>query len=134
MEDNKLEKEENLVEEVKVENKEVVENTEDEIKEETKVLVEDFEDESKDEIEEESIEKKPGFLKKILSGIIDQILSIAISLLALVLFDAIIKLFGFQVSDREPMFLIMYIITNVLYRPILEASKLKETIGGKLIK
>lgn len=134
MEDNKLEKEENLVEEVKAENKEVVENTEDEIEEETKVLVEDFEDESKDEIEEETIEKKPGFLKKILSGIIDQILSIAISLLALVLFDAIIKLFGFQVSDREPMFLIMYIITNVLYRPILEASKLKETIGGKLIK
>ena len=83
---------------------------------------------------EESIEKKTGFLKKILSGMIDQILSIAISLLALVLFDAIIKLFGFKVSDREPMFLIMYIITNVLYRPILEASKLKETIGGKLIK
>lgn len=130
MEDNKLEKEESLVEEVKVENKEVVENTEDKIDEELEVLLEDFEDES----EEEMIEKKPGFLKKLLSGIIDQILSIAISLLALVLFDAIIKLFGFQVADREPMFLIMYIITNVLYRPILEATKLKETIGGKLIK
>lgn len=137
MEDNKLEKEENLAEEVKeensvdeakVENKEVVENNEEKIDEELKVLLEDTED------EKEEIKKKPGFLKKLLSGIIDQILSIAISLLVLVLFDAIIKLFGFQVADREPMFLIMYIITNVLYRPILEASKLKETIGGKLIK
>lgn len=133
MEDNKLEKEENLVEETKEENNGVLENTEDfteEIIEENKVLVEDFENEN----EGEKIKKKPGFLKKLLSGIIDQILSIAISLLLLVSFDAIIKLFGFYIADREPMFLIIYIITNVLYRPILEATKLKETIGGKLIK
>lgn len=128
MEDNKLEKEETLVEEVNVENEEVVDNTVERIDEEKKGLVEGFEDEN------EIIENKPGFLKNVLSGIIDQILAIAISLLLLVAFDAIIKLIGFYVAEREPMFLIMYIITNVLYRPILKASKLKETIGGKLIK
>lgn len=130
MEDNKLEKEEILVEEVNVENEEVVDNTVERIDEEKKGLVEGFEDENENEI----IENKPGFLKNVLSGIIDQILAIAISLLLLVAFDAIIKMIGFYVAEREPMFLIMYIITNVLYRPILKASKLKETIGGKLIK
>lgn len=137
LEDNKLEKEENLVEEVKVENKEVLENKEElkeeKVYEEMKGLVEGFEDEN----EEGKVEEKSGFLgflKRLLSGIVDQILAIAISLLLLVLFDAIIKLIGYQVAEREPMFLIMYIITNVLYSPILEASKLKETIGRKLIK
>lgn len=124
MENNNLEKEENK--EV-LENKEVV--TEERIDEEKRGLVEGFED--------AKVEKKSGFLgflKRLLSGIIDQILSIAISLVLLVIFDAIIKLIGFQVSDRESMFLIMYIVTNVLYRPILETTKLKETIGRKLIK
>ena len=128
LEDNKLEKEDNLVEEVNVENEEVVENTEEGIDEEKKGLLEGFEDEN------EIVKSKTGFFKDVLSGIIDQILAIAISLLLLVAFDAIIKLIGFYVAEREPMFLIMYIITNVLYRPILKASKLKETIGGKLIK
>lgn len=130
MEDNNLEKEESLVEAIDEENKEVLENkevvTEEKIDEEKKGLLEGFED--------EKVEKRPGFLKRLLSGIIDQILSIAISLVLLVLFDAIIKLIGFRVAERESMFLIMYIVTNVLYRPILEASKLKETIGRKLIK
>jgi hypothetical protein len=116
LEDNNLEKEENLVEAIE----------EEKIDEEKKGLIEGFED--------KKVEEEPGFLKRFLSGIIDQILSIAISLLLLVIFDAIIKLIGFQVSDRESMFLIMYIITNVLYRPILETTKLKETIGRKLIK
>ncbi|WP_300386482.1 hypothetical protein [Clostridium sp.] len=121
MENNNLEKEENK--EI-LEKKEIV--IDEKIDEEKKGLLEGFED--------EKVEVKPGFLKKLLSGIIDQILSIAGSLLLLVLFDAIIRLIGYQVADREPMFLIMYIITNVVYRPILESTKLKETIGKKLIK
>ncbi|MGG7142306.1 hypothetical protein ACQPVP_02430 [Clostridium nigeriense] len=73
------------------------------------------------------------FLKKLLAGIIDQIISIAISLLLLIVFDLILKVIGLYIAEREPMFLIMYIIVNILYIPICTSTKLKETIGRKII-
>lgn len=73
------------------------------------------------------------FLKKVLAGIIDQIISIAISLLLLIVFDLILKVIGLYIAEREPMFLIMYIIVNIFYTPICTSTKLKETIGRKII-
>lgn len=73
------------------------------------------------------------FLKKVLAGIIDQIISISISLLLLIVFDLILKVLGLYISEREPMFLIMYIIVNILYTPICTSTKLKETIGRNII-
>lgn len=73
------------------------------------------------------------FLKKVLSGIIDQIISIAISLILLIVFDLLLKAVGLYIAEREPMFLIMYIIVNIFYGPICTSTKLKETIGKKVI-
>ena len=73
------------------------------------------------------------FLKKVLSGIIDQIISIAISLILLIVFDLLLKAVGLYIAEREPMFLIMYIIVNIFYAPICTSTKLKETIGKKVI-
>jgi hypothetical protein len=73
------------------------------------------------------------FLKKVLSGIIDQIISIAISLILLIVFDLILKVVGLYIAEREPMFLIMYIIVNIFYTPICTSTKLKGTIGKKVI-
>ncbi|MGG7056719.1 hypothetical protein ACQPUY_12620 [Clostridium nigeriense] len=95
------------------------------------------------ECKEVTTEKKNGknkedgkgikFLKKVLAGIIDQIISIAISLLLLIVFDLILKVIGLYIAEREPMFLIMYIIVNIFYTPICTSTKLKETIGRKII-
>lgn len=87
--------------------------------------------ESKSEDKEEG--KGMKFLKKVLSGIIDQIISIAISLILLIVFDLILKVVGLYIAEREPMFLIMYIIVNIFYAPICTSTKLKETIGKKVI-
>ena len=73
------------------------------------------------------------FFKKILAGAIDQIISIALSLLLLIVVDFLLKLFGFYIAEREPMFLIMYIIVNIIYGPICASTKLKDTIGRKTV-
>lgn len=88
-------------------------------------------------VDEEEKVKQDGkvmkFLKKILSGVIDQIISIALSLLLLIVVDLLLKLFGLYIAQREPMFLIMYIIVNIIYGPICASTKLKDTIGRKIM-
>lgn len=85
-----------------------------------------------DEIHEDS--KFMKFLKKLLSSVADQIITIGLSLVGIVLFDFILKLFGLYIAERQPMFLIIYVIVNILYSPICESTKLNKTIGKKVIK
>ena len=84
-----------------------------------------------EEVHEDS--SKVKFLKKILVSAMDQIIAIALSLVIIVLFDLIIKLFGFYVAQRQPIFLIIYVIVNILYSPICTSTKLNGTIGKKVI-
>lgn len=72
------------------------------------------------------------FLKRVLSGIIDQVISIAIALVLLLVFNLVLKIFGFYIVEREPIFAIIYVITNILYTPICNSSKLGKTIGLKI--
>lgn len=73
------------------------------------------------------------FIKRVLATTMDQIISLALALGLLLLFDGILKLTGFYIVSRQPMFLIMYVIANILYTPICESTKLKGTIGKKTI-
>ena len=70
---------------------------------------------------------------KILAGVVDQIISIALALLLIIVTDLVLKLFGFYIAEREPMFLIMYVIVNIVYSPICTSTKLKDTIGRKTV-
>ena len=73
------------------------------------------------------------FFKRILAGVVDQIISIAVALLLLIVLDLLLKLFGYYIASREPMFLMMYVIVNVIYGPICKSTKLKDTIGIKTV-
>ncbi|MDV4149957.1 hypothetical protein R0131_03825 [Clostridium sp. AL.422] len=115
--DNKELNQDDVINEVIEENK-VIEPVDAEVYEET-------------EVKDDS--KGIRFLKKILAGAIDQIISIALSLLLLIVVDLLLKLFGFYIVEREPMFLIMYIIVNIIYGPICASTKLKDTIGRKTV-
>ena len=84
-----------------------------------------------EEVQEDS--KTIKFLKRILASVADQIIAIALSLASIVLFDLILRLFGLYIADRQPMFLIIYVIVNILYSPICESTKLGKTIGKKVI-
>lgn len=75
--------------------------------------------------------KAVKFIKRLLAATIDQIVVIAIALLLLLVFDFILKLIGFYIAERQPMFLIIYVITNILYSTICESTNLGRTIGKK---
>ena len=84
-----------------------------------------------EEVKEDS--KIVKFLKRILASVADQIIAVALSLISIVLFDLILRLFGLYIADRQPIFLIIYVIVNILYSPICESTKLNKTIGKKVI-
>lgn len=87
--------------------------------------------EEKEVVKEES--KAMTGIRKLLVGVIDQIVIFAASLVVLMIFDFILRLTGFFVAQREQVILIIYALLNVIYIPICEATKLKKTIGKKVL-
>lgn len=74
------------------------------------------------------------FIKRALASAIDQIIVIAISFLLLVVFDFALRALGFYVTQRQPIFFIIYVLVNIVYEAICSSTKLKKTIGNKTIR
>lgn len=74
------------------------------------------------------------FIKRVLASAIDQIIVIAISLLLLVVFDFALRAGGFYIAQRQPIFFIIYVLSNIIYEPICSSTKLKKTIGKKTLR
>lgn len=133
MENKELNSEENIIKEetvTEVENNDVVVN--EEVVEDNNLdqnVIEEML--TVEEVQEDS--KIIKFLKRILASVADQIIAVALSLVSIVLFDLILRLFGLYIADRQPIFLIIYVIVNILYSPICESTKLGKTIGKKVI-
>ena len=133
MVDSNKEKVENQVE--SVENNNDVESTE--LLEEAKVyLAEEEVAEAKEFIREEEIKsdgKLLHYTKVILSGILDQIFAIGLALIVFGIFDLVLRVFGYRVALREEVFMIIYVISNILYYPILQELLHGKTLGKKFI-
>ncbi len=78
-------------------------------------------------------EEKPSLLKKIFASVIDQLVTISISGIALIIFDFIIGFMGYKVSMPIGILIIFYFIVNALYIPLMEKTKLRKSIGRKII-
>ncbi|ACD23124.1 MULTISPECIES: RDD family protein [unclassified Clostridium] len=78
-------------------------------------------------------EEKPSLLKKIFASVIDQLVTISISGIALIIFDFIIGFMGYKVSMPIGILIIFYFIVNALYIPLMEKTKLRKSIGRKVI-
>lgn len=87
------------------------------------------EEENLEEIEIES----NYFIKELLVGMIDQIIVSSVALITLLLLNLVLKLFGYHIVEKQPMFLIIYVIINIIYPPICKKVRLKETIGRKVL-
>ncbi|GEM_PF-1369710 len=88
-----------------------------------------------EEEEDKKVEvRKSGFMSKLGANLIDQGINLAISFVLLHLFNIILLAFGYQVSDKAQVFLIIYAILNVLFTIILESTKLKKSIGKAILK
>lgn len=79
------------------------------------------------------LEEENGLLRMLVAQVIDQIIIILISLMIVFIFAAILSFVGYYIISVASVLLIAYIIINILYRPIMKASPLGETLGGKLI-
>lgn len=103
--------------------------------EEIKELLKDFKEEEKGEDVNDKKPTKGGFLLKLIASILDETLIVAVSFALLYLFDAIIKLTaGLFVAQKQPVFFIIVIVANIIYAPIIEATKVKTTVGKALLK
>lgn len=87
------------------------------------------EEENLEEIEIES----NYFIKELLVGMIDQIIVSSVALITLLLLNLVLKLFGYHIVEKQPMFLIIYVIINIIYPPICKKIRLKETVGRKVL-
>lgn len=108
-----------------------------EVLEEAKVyLAEEKAAEAREFIRDEEIKADGKFLhytKVILSGILDQIFVIALALVVFGIFDLALRVFGYRVASREEVFMIIYVISNILYYPILQEVLHGKTLGKKFI-
>lgn len=84
--------------------------------------------------EEVKVEGKTFYYTKvILSGVLDQILSLGLALILFGLLTVILKFVGYQIVGREEMFLILYVISNVLYYPLTQIMLSGKTLGKKIM-
>lgn len=77
--------------------------------------------------------KENIIIKELLSGAIDQIIVLLVALATLVVFNLILKLFGYYIAERQPMFLIIYVLINILYPIVCKRLKINVTIGKKVL-
>lgn len=94
------------------------------------VLVELEEEEVPQKLKEKKVLGTGG---KIIASVIDQIVVAAISLIGMVVFDLLIRLIGFYVAERLPMYFIFFAIGNVFYPVLCDLLKLKKTYGYKIM-
>ena len=104
--------------------------------EEELLLVEEEVAIEKEYIRDEEI-KKDGkmfhYAKVLLGGIIDQIIAVAMAILLFAATGFVLKLFGYQIAMKDEMFLIIYIISNVLYYPLIAEFMHGKTLGKKIM-
>lgn len=73
------------------------------------------------------------YTKTILSGVLDQILAIGLALIIFTVFDLILRAFGLYIAMKQEMFLVVYIISNMLYYPLVQEMLHGKTLGRKIM-
>ena len=97
---------------------------------------EEVENVAEEEVYEEVVTVKGKFshyFKVILAGCLDQILAVGIALILFVVFDLILGVLGYKIAMRDELFLIVFIISNVLYYTISQEILQGKTVGKKIV-
>ena len=99
-------------------------------------LAEEESAEAREFIRDEEIKtdgKLLHYTKVVLSGILDQIFAIGLALIIFGIFDLALRVFGYRVALREEVFMIIYVISNILYYPLLQEFLHGKTLWKKFI-
>lgn len=128
--DNEVSKEEEVIE--------ILDNAnEDEVLESQEVIFDEEEQViAKEELEIKEGSKKSSFGMKLLASLLDQLFCAGTSVIILFVISVIIRMVGYRfvLIGNYSMFIIIYIIMNILYVPILESTKMKNTFGKSFLK
>lgn len=92
--------------------------------------------EEKEFLVSEDIKKEGKFvyyLKVLLTGVFDQILAIGLALVLFGVLTLILKAAGYEIVTKDTIFTILYIISNVLYYPIIQEMLHGKTLARKLL-
>ena len=103
---------------------------------EEKEILEEKEINEADEIEEvqkEIGEPKVSFIKSLSAIALDEVLIGIISILLFYIFEALLRLGGYFISQKINMIFVLFVVVSILYTSIMEASKAGKTIGKKLL-
>lgn len=90
----------------------------------------------RDIIKEEEIKvegKAFYYVKTILSGVVDQIVAVGLALVLFWVFELILKIIGYEIIGRDQIFLGIFIISNVLYYPLIQELFDGKTLGKKIM-
>lgn len=82
-------------------------------------------------VSEEALEEAEVYLAE--EEAADQIFVIGLALVLFGVFDLALRAFGYRVALREEVFGIIYVISNILYYPILQEILHGKTLGKKFI-
>lgn len=81
---------------------------------------------------DDEIDENPSFIKTLFASVIDQAIILGVSAIGLLIFDILIGFIGLMVTDPSGILLIIFIIFNILYRPIFERRN-RRTIGKRIL-
>lgn len=81
-----------------------------------------------------STSKRVPFPAALIANVVDQIIIAVISIVVVFVLNFIMQFAGYYVAQKLQMFLIIYIICNILYTALFESSKSFATPGKKLFK
>lgn len=81
-----------------------------------------------------SEEPVKGFFSRLMTGVIDQCIVIGGSLIALLIMDGVVRLLGYYIVERVPVFFILYVLANIIYPLIMQGTRFRATFGNRLFR
>ena len=75
-----------------------------------------------------------GFFSRLMTGVIDQCIVIGSSLIALLIMDGVVRLLGYYIAERVPIFFLLYVLANIIYPLIMQGTRFRATFGNRLFR
>jgi uncharacterized RDD family membrane protein YckC len=78
-------------------------------------------------------EPKVSYIKSLSAIIVDEVIIGIISIILFYIFEALLRLGGYFISQKISMIFVLFVVVSILYISFMEASKAGKTLGKKLI-
>lgn len=91
------------------------------------------ETEEAEEVQGRIVEPKVSFIKNFSAILVDEVIIGIISIIILYIFEALLKLGGYSISQKSSMLFLLFVVVSIFYTSIMETAKAGKTVGKKLL-